>query len=105
MGGTTSSTVDNINSSISNNIMTSIQKSQTNINVQQNISGTCDTEIIQNLSTKYTDCIIGMADKFPSDKVLSFAREGAARAACAARVRWWADGRRAQRAMGSGRPG
>ena len=70
MGGTTSSTVDNINSSISNNIMTSIQKSQTNINVQQNISGTCDTEIIQNLSTKYTDCIIGMADKFPSDKVL-----------------------------------
>ena len=65
-----SATVKNINDSISKNIFTALQQSSNVINAQQQISGKCDTEAIQNLSKNYTKCILENVDNFSTDEVL-----------------------------------
>ena len=57
MGGTTSQTISNINTSISKNILNSLQKQQNNINISQQVSGYCDTDKIKQISSDYVKCI------------------------------------------------
>ena len=57
MGGTTSQTISNINTSISKNILNSLQTQQNNINISQKVSGYCDIDKIKQISTDYVNCI------------------------------------------------
>jgi hypothetical protein len=58
MGNSSSSSISNITNTTSKNILSALQRSQTYVNIQQQITGVCDTDTIQSLSKLYTDCIL-----------------------------------------------
>jgi hypothetical protein len=63
-------TIENINSSISSNILKALQKSQINSSLQQQVTGKCDSQRIKDLSEGYTQCIVEFIDEKTPDDLL-----------------------------------
>jgi hypothetical protein len=55
--GNSTSTINNINNSISDNIVKSIQTVQKNLSENQSLTGKCDPDIIELMSIEYNKCI------------------------------------------------
>ena len=70
MGNSSSATVSNITTDVSKNILKALQTSQTDVSVQQQIVGKCDTNVIQTLSKAYTDCLINRYDHWSTDDLI-----------------------------------
>jgi NADH:ubiquinone oxidoreductase subunit 6 (subunit J) len=70
MGNSSSATISNITNTTAKNILSALQRSQTNANVQQQIYGVCDTELVQSLSKQYTDCLLKYFDYWSPDDLI-----------------------------------
>lgn len=70
MGNSSSATISNITNTTAKNILSALQRSQTNANIQQQIYGVCDTELVQSLSKQYTDCLLKRFDDWSPDDLV-----------------------------------
>ena len=60
--GKGSSLINNINDTIANNILNSIQNTQKISKLTQSISGKCESSVVQTLINQYNDCILNFID-------------------------------------------
>lgn len=68
MGGSISQNVSNINKIINSNIVTSLQQSNNNINMKQDINAECSTEVVKQIMSDYVDCLSISPPTNKSDK-------------------------------------